>query len=152
MKKICEKFIKKGLAKEIQMDFDQIAKVLRKSRRSIKSAKILLQNSDEDSAFQLAYGAMLFAGRALFFFYGLRPRAAGSHKVVVDFAAEIMGPDFKILAEIFDKMRRKRNYLIYGAGLEISRKEAKNGIKNAEEFIAKIEEIIQAKNPQKKLL
>ncbi|MFA6973277.1 MAG: HEPN domain-containing protein [Parcubacteria group bacterium] len=152
MKKVCEKFIEQGWAKEIQFDFVEIGKVMRKAHRSIKSARILLESGDEDAAFQLAYEAMLFAGRALFFSYNLRPRATGSHKIVVNFVAEVMGADFRVLAEIFDNMRRKRNYLIYGVGLETSRREAKNGIENAEEFIAKIEKLIQAKNPQKKLL
>ena len=152
MKKICEKFIKEGLAKEIKLDFFEIEKVLQKSNRCIKSAKILMESGDEDAAFQLAYEAMLFAGRALFFSYNLRPRAAGSHKIVVNFVAEVMGSEFKVLAEIFDNMRRKRNYLIYGVGLETSRREAANGIENAQEFIQKIEKLIQSKNPQKKLL
>jgi uncharacterized protein (UPF0332 family) len=152
MKKICKKFIEEGLAKEIKVDFSQIEKVLLKAKRCIKSAKILFENGDEDAAFQLAYEAMLFAGRALFFSNNLRPRAAGSHKIAVDFVAEIMGNDFKLLAGIFDNMRRKRNYLIYGIGSETSKQEAKNGIENAKDFVMKIEKIIQVKNPQKKLL
>lgn len=152
MKKICKKFVEDGLAKEIRLDFFEIEKVLRRAGRSIKSAKILMESGDEDAAFQLAYEAMLFAGRALFFSCNLRPRATGSHKIVVNFVAEVMGPEFKMLAEIFDNMRRKRNYLIYGVGLETSKKEAENGIENAQEFIRKIEKAIQTKNPQKKLL
>lgn len=152
MKKICKKFVEDGLAKEIQVEFSQTEKVLSKAKRCIKSAKILFESGDEDAAFQLAYEAMFFAGRALFFSCNLRPRAAGSHKIVVDFVAESLGHDFKLLAEIFDNMRRKRNYLIYGIGSETSKQEAKNGIENAREFVVKIEKIIQAKNPQKKLL
>ncbi len=152
MKKVCKKFIEAGLAKEIQVGFSQIEKVMLKARRCVKSAKILFESDDEDAAFQLAYEAMLFAGRALFFSNNLRPRAAGSHKIVVDFVAEVMGQDFKVLADIFDNMRRKRNYLIYGIGSETSKQEAKNGIENAKEFVVKIEKIVQAKNPQKKLL
>lgn len=152
MKKICEKFIEKGLAKEIEIDFKQVEKVLQKAKKCLKSAKVLLQSGDDDAAFQLAYEAMLFAGRALFFSFNLRPRAAGSHKIVVDFAGEIISGDFRYLVEIFDNMRRKRNYLIYGINSETSKREAENGIENAKQFISKIEKVIQAKNPQKKLL
>ena len=152
MKKICKKFIEKRLANEIEVDFIQIEKVLQKSGRCIRSAKVLLKNGDDDATFQLAYEAMLFAGRALFFSFNLRPRATGSHKIVVDFVGEIMGNNFKYLVEIFDNMRKRRNYLIYGMGSETSKKEAENAIENAKEFIRKIEKLIQSKNPQKKLL
>jgi uncharacterized protein (UPF0332 family) len=152
MKRICQKFIEEGLAKEIEVDYEQIKRLLQKSRKCLRSAKILLQNNDEDASFELAYEAMLLAGRALFFSHNLRPRTIGSHKIVVNFVAEIMGAEFKTLAQIFDNMRRKRNYLIYGVGLETSGKEAENSLKNAQEFINQIEKLIQSKNPQKQLL
>jgi len=51
-------------------------------------------------------------GRALVFSYGFRPRAAGSHKTVVDFTEAVIGKDYKVLIKKFDKMRKKRHYLI----------------------------------------
>ncbi|MCK4554697.1 HEPN domain-containing protein, partial [Candidatus Parcubacteria bacterium] len=135
-----------------QIGFDQINKALSRAYRNIKSAKILFKDDDEEGSFGLAYEAMLLAGRALVFSYGLRPRTVGSHKIVVDFTEKIIGKEYKILVQKFDKMRRKRNYLIYGIGLIISATEVKNAIKTAEEFMAKIREIIQKKNPQKRLI
>ncbi len=149
---IYQELVKKGLLKQEQIGFDQINKVLSRAYRNIKSAKILLKDDDEEGSFGLAYEAMLLAGRALVFSYGLRPRTVGSHKIVVDFTEKIIGKEYKILVQKFDKMRRKRNYLIYGIGLIISATEVKNAIKTAEEFMAKIREIIQKKNPQKRLI
>lgn len=94
---------------------------------------------------------MLLTGRVLVFSFGFRPRAVGSHKIVVDFTERILGGQFKILVQKFDKMRRKRNYLIYGIGLTISKTEAENAIETAEKFIEKIEKYIETKNPQQKL-
>lgn len=147
-----QELVKKGLLRKEKIGFDQIIKVLERAYQNIKSAKILLKEDDEEGCFQFAYQAMLLAGRALVFSYGLRPRALGSHKIVVDFTEKVIGREFKILTRKFDKMRRKRNYLIYGIGLVISKTEAKNAIKTAEEFIERIKETIQKKNPQKKLI
>jgi len=143
--------IKKGLLKKEKIGFEQINKVLGRSIRCIKSAKILLKNNDEEGCFQFAYQAMLLAGRALVFSYGFRPRTVSSHKIVIDFAEGVIGKDYRILVKKFDKMRRKRHYLIYGIGLAISKTEAKNAVKSAEDFLKIIKDFVQKKNPQKKL-
>lgn len=144
-------FIKKGLLKEDKIGFDQINKVIEKSYKNLRAAKILLDHDDEETAFKLAYEAMLLAGRALVFSYGLRPRTVNSHRIVVEFTGKVLGSDYDILISKFDKMRRIRHYLIYGAGLSISSTETKNAINSACELIDKISEIIQSQNPQKKL-
>jgi len=111
----------------------------------------LLNNDLEEGAFRLAYDAMLAAGRALVFSYGLRPRSIGSHKIVVDFTERILRTDYKILVEKFNAMRKKRHYLIYGASGSVSGTEAKNAIRTARELIEKIKQEIQKRNPRKTL-
>lgn len=149
---VYQKFIEEGLLRKEKIGFDQINKVLERAHRSIKSAKTLIKDGDEEGGFQFAYEAMLLSGRALVFSYGLRTRTIGSHKIVVDFTEKILGKQYEILTRKFNKMRKKRNYLIYGIGLSISKTEAENAIRTAKEFIEKIKEIIQKKNPQKKLI
>ncbi|MCG2701254.1 HEPN domain-containing protein [Candidatus Parcubacteria bacterium] len=148
MTTIYQKLIDNGLLKQEQIGFNQVNKVLDRAYKNIKSAKTLLKDDDEEGSFQFAYEAMLLAGRALVFSYSLRPRAVGSHKIVIDFTEKIIGKEYKIFVQKFDKMRRKRNYLIYGVGLMISETEAENAIKTAEEFMERIKEIIHKKNPQ----
>jgi len=143
--------IKSGLLKKEKVGFEQINKVLERAYKNIKSAKILLNNDDEEGAFRFAYEAMLLTGRALVFSYGLRPRVTASHKTVVEFSKRILGEPYEILINKFNKMRKKRHYLIYDVGFTVSSTEAKNAIKSAQEFISKIEEFIQKKSPQKKL-
>ena len=88
-----EELIKSELLKKEKIDFDEIGKVLEKARQKIKSAYVLIKNDDAENGFQLAYESMLLAGRALVFFYGFRPRAVSSHKIVVQFAENILGKD-----------------------------------------------------------
>lgn len=144
--------ITKGFLKKENIAFSQINKVLKKSNQNLKSSKILLKNKCEEESFELAYEAMLVAGRALVFSYGWRPRMIGSHKIVIDFTERVLGKDYNILVKKFDRMRKKRHHLIYESDLGVSLTEAKQAINNAEEFLDKIKKIIQKNNPQDKLL
>ena len=66
--KIIQEFIDKGLIKkDDHIDSSQVRSVLKKSQRSIKSARILIDD-DRESSYQLAYEAMLLIGRALVLF------------------------------------------------------------------------------------
>jgi uncharacterized protein (UPF0332 family) len=148
---IIQEFINKGLVKkDEQIDFSQIQGVLAKSNRSIESAKMIM-DKDPENSYQLAYEAMLLAGRALVFSFGYRSRAAGSHKIVVDFSEKVLGEEFSKLVFKFNKMRKIRHYLIYGTGLSVSEMDAKNAISSATTFLKKIENFIEDRNPQLKL-
>jgi uncharacterized protein (UPF0332 family) len=149
--KIFQAFLDKGLVKEEKIDFAQIEKIIKKAHRSIKSAKVLLEDNDSEGSYQLSYEAMLLAGRALVFSYNYRPRTAGSHKIVVEFSEKVLGEKDFVIVSKFDRMRKNRHYLIYGSGLAISETEAKNAIISANKFVSEVEKIIQKRNPQKKL-
>ncbi len=146
-----QELINAGLLKKEVVDFSLIYKIISKSHRSLKSSEILLKDGDTESSYELAYEAMLLAGRALVFSFGFRPRAVGSHKTVVDFVKIALGKDDYVLVLKFNKMRKNRHYLIYGAGLAISEIEARNAIVSAKKLLAEIENIIKKKNPQKNL-
>lgn len=149
--KIFQEFIDNSLIKEEKIDFALTKKVIAKARRGIKSSLLLLADGDPEGSYELAYEAMLLAGRSLVFSYNYRPRAAGSHKIVVDFVRKVMNGENDKLVFKFDKMRKNRHYLIYGAGLAISETEARNAIASANALLEEIEKIIEKKNPQGKL-
>lgn len=96
----------------------------------LESAKLLMDD-DEENSYQLAYEAMLLSGRALIFSFGFRPRASGAHKVVVDFSKKILEKKITTLVFKFNKMRKVRHYLIYGADLSISEVDTNNAISSA---------------------
>jgi len=147
MEKI-ESFIEKNLIKKDNIEPSQVLNIIKKSRRSIKSAKLIMEDDSENS-YQLACEAMLLAGRALVFSFGFRPRAAGSHKIVVDFLKEVLGEETKTLVYKFNKMRKKRHYLIYGTGLYISEVDSRNAILSAVQFLRYIIRFIRQKNIDK---
>jgi len=137
---------KKGISPQ------EVDKVLNKAYKCLQAAEILLEKDIDESVFKEAYDAMILASRSLMFSLGLKPRSVGAHTITINFCEEYLGKEFKILVEKFRKMKQKRNYLIYGIGLVISKTEAENALKTAEEFIEKIKKVIQKKNPQKKLI
>ena len=147
--KTIQEFIDKGLIKkDDNIDSSQVLGVLKKSRRSIKSAKLLIED-DQENSYQLAYEAMLLAGRALVFSFGFRPRAAGSHKIVVDFSKKVLGKEIATLVFKFNKMRKIRHYLVYGTGLYISGIDSRNAISSAVKFLKCVIRFIKDKNGEK---
>ncbi|HEY4663039.1 MAG TPA: HEPN domain-containing protein [Candidatus Humimicrobiaceae bacterium] len=143
--KTFQEFIDKGLIKkDDKIDFIQIKNILEKSQRCIKSAKLLIDD-DQESSYQLAYEAMLLAGRALVFSFGFRPRALGSHKIVVDFSKKVLGKGIATIVFKFNKMRKIRHYLIYGSGLSISEVDTKNAISSATKFLKEVKNFIKNK-------
>ncbi len=152
MKKIYQKFLDEGLLREEKIGFDQIRKIFDRAERDIKSAKLLVKADDKEGAFRFAYESMLLSGRALVFSFGLKPRTVGSHRIVIDFAQGVLGKEYKLLVQKFNRMRKKRNYLIYGIGLAISETEARSAIDTAQKFLLKIKKFIQERNPQKELI
>ena len=147
--KTIQEFIDKGLIKkDDNIDSSQVLGVLKKSRRSIKSAKLLIED-DQENSYQLAYEAMLLAGRALVFSFGFRPRAAGSHKIVVDFSKKVLGKEIATLVFKFNKMRKIRHYLVYGTGLYISEVDSRNAISSVAKFLRYVIRFNKDKNGEK---
>jgi len=144
-----QEFIDKGLIKkDDSIDASQVLGVLKKSRRSIKSAKLLIDD-DQENSYQLSYEAMLLAGRALVFSFGFRPRVVGSHKTVVDFSKKVLGKEIATLVFKFNKMRKIRHYLVYGAGLYISEVDSRNAILSAVKFLTYVIRFIKVNNRER---
>jgi len=151
MKTNWKKLLNEGKIQRKGVSFKEVDRVFSRAQRVLKSAELLLEK-DEESAYQLSYEAMMLAGRALIFSFGLKPRTVGAHAITVEFCQSILGEKYKLLVEKFNRARKKRNYLIYGTGIIISPTEAKNLIKTAKEFLKVINEKILATKKQKKLI
>jgi uncharacterized protein (UPF0332 family) len=149
MKKVLEKIYKQGLIREEKIGFDQIRKRLNRADKDLQSAKILL-NSDNVSAYKMAYDSMLQAGISLILAYSYRPQVKNFHKTIVLCTKQVLGREFGVLVKKFDQIRRNRHDAIYDEMI-ISEVEAKNSIVSAEEFMRIIEEHIKNLNPQKEL-
>jgi uncharacterized protein (UPF0332 family) len=81
---------------------------------------------------------------------GFCPADGYQHKTVVEFMSHLLGNQFKVIIEQFDRMRRKRNIFTYEIDISISKSEASNALGTAVKFVDLIKDIIQKENPQMK--
>lgn len=147
-----EEYKRKGLIKEEAIDFDQVIKHLNRAKKDLHVAKENLK-IDTEASYNYAYLAMLRSGRALMFSFKYRPIDGEQHKTVVAFCEYILGKNHSTIIKHFDRMRKKRNRFTYDEPeLLVSKTETEQAFDNAKEFVKKIYEFIQNKNPQKKLL
>ncbi|MDD3170494.1 MAG: HEPN domain-containing protein [Candidatus Paceibacterota bacterium] len=152
MKAFLSLYKQKGLIKEETIGFDQVIKHLDRARKDLHVASANLR-IDTEAAYNYAYLAMLRSGRALMLSFKHRPIDGEQHKTVVAFCEHVLGRDNLKIVRHFDRMRKKRNRFTYDEpGLLVSKTETEQAFKNAKEFVEKIHNFIQDKNPQKKLL
>ena len=129
---------RQGLIKILPVDQKKIEDARTLALRDVTTARSLL-DSNKDWAYNIAYNAVLQAGRALMFSKGYRPDGANQHISVVKFAELFLDEHDSI---IFDRMRRKRNSSVYDAAGSITEGEAVFAVKQAEQLVKKIFAVI----------
>ncbi len=115
----------------------QVEDCLRIARRDLETARTVIEASPE-WAFNIAYNAMHQAGRAFVFHSGYRTVGEGHHATVIRFLEIALGTEFEDTLALLDRMRRKRNRATYDRVGIISRKEAKEAISAANDFVPEI--------------
>ena len=93
-------------------------------------------------AFNIAYNAMLRAGRAWMFSQGYRPRGETGHVAVVQFAGATLGKDAAGFVALFDSMRRKRHRAVYDEPGIVSSQELRSALSAAKAFLALVKKKI----------
>jgi len=147
-----KEYKKKGLLKEEAVGFDQISNYLKRANKDLSVAEANLK-IDSEASYNYAYLAMLRAGRALIFSFGLRPTDGVQHKTTVEFCELILKNKISDTVAYFDLMRKKRNRFTYDEpGLAVSEAETFNALNQAKLFVKTVGGYIQEKNPQQKLL
>lgn len=132
----------------------EVVWLMMRAERDLVTAR-LLQDKDEEWSFAAAYQAMARSGRALIFSEGYRPKGSRSrdtHKTVVTASGVILGEKHKSLINKFDRMRRKYQNFAVETGSMVSRYEAGQAIKDAEEFFGLVASRLKEKYSQMSLL
>jgi uncharacterized protein (UPF0332 family) len=140
----------KGQLEALKIERAQIAKHIQAAYQDLNEAKTTFKVSDK-AAYFFAYTAMLKIGRALLFLKGYRPKGQGQHETVVETAGSILGPQFNELTKQFDRMRKKRNRLMYDIGDLVSHSDADKAFRAAEEFVNRTRKFMEESDPQLKL-
>jgi uncharacterized protein (UPF0332 family) len=132
----------------------EVMGLMMRAERDLSTAK-LLQDKDEEWSFAAAYQAMARSGRALILSEGYRPKGSRSrdtHKTVVTASGVILGEKHKSLINKFDRMRRKYQNFTVETGSMVSRYEAGQAIRDAEEFFSLVAARLKEKYSQMSLL
>ena len=132
----------------------EVLGLMMRAERDLATAR-LLQDKDEEWSFAAAYQAMARSGRALILSEGYRPKGSRSrdtHKTVVTASGVILGEKHKSLINKFDRMRRKYQNFAVETGSMVSRYEAGQAIRDAEEFFGLVGTRLREKYSQMSLL
>lgn len=139
--------LNQGLIKKQKVDFSQTKALLLRAQKDVIAAKANLE-IDEEVTYNYAYLAMLRCGRSIVFMKGYRSVDGQQHKTIIELSGEILGEEFKNIVKKFDRMRRKRNQFTYDPFIPVSKIEAENALKTAEEFVKIVLKLVQKENPQ----
>lgn len=139
--------LNRGLIKKQKIDFSHIEALLLRAQKDIITAEANLK-IDEEVTYNYAYLAMLRCGRSIVFMKEYRSVDGQQHKTIIELSGEILGEEFKSIVKKFDRMRRKRNQFTYDPFFPVSKIEAENALKTAEEFVKIVLKLIQKENPQ----
>jgi len=143
-----------GIVEERAAEITEIIALVTRAERDLSTSK-LLQDKDEEWAFAAAYLAMARSARAIILSEGFRPkgvRGRDAQKTVVTAAGVLLGEQYKSLINKFDRMRRKYQSFMEESSRIISRYEAGQAIKDAEEFLGIVNSKIREKYSQMSLL
>lgn len=139
--------LNQDLIKKQKVDFSQTKALLLRAQKDVIAAKANLE-IDEEVTYNYAYLAMLRCGRSIVFMKGYRSVDGQQHKTIIELSGEILGEEFKNIVKKFDRMRRKRNQFTYDPFIPVSKIEAENALKTAEEFVKIVLKLVQKENPQ----
>lgn len=126
-------------AKQVQQFLADAQKRARTARKNLAI--------DAETAFQIAYEAMIKGSLALMLSHGQRPRKQlGHHIAIIEFAQKNLPGAHAGIFSLFDRMRRKRNDAFYDIAI-VSETEAKEAVATAEQYLQLIAADIQAQLP-----
>lgn len=140
-------YLKRGRLKRQRANFKQIERQIVRASKDLVTARSLL-GRDPEWAATIAYHAMLRVGRALLFAKGYLPADGGQHQTVVELTYHLLGREYAVLVERFERMRRRRHLFFYEADPFGTRTEADQALRAAAQLVAIIRGLIRKDHPQ----
>lgn len=129
------------------VNWPQIERFLESAERKLASARKIIV-FDEEAALQQAYEAMLRASLGFLFSHGSRARSQpGHHIAIIAFVQTHLDKKHAALLAVFDRLRRKRNTVLYDDTGFVSHHEAEQALATAREFLDVIRADIAARKP-----
>ncbi len=139
-----EELLRSRVIRKTAPDRRLAAESLKRARRDVETARTLIDNKKLDWSLAVSYNAMLQAGRALMFSKGYAPSSIEGHVAVVKFLEVSLGNKASDrMTMVLNGMRKKRHRIVYEEMDIVTESEAKQALHWAEDFVNRIEEMIQ---------
>lgn len=130
---------REGKIERFRVDHKVVQEAMRIAERDLEVAEKNLEINDE-WAWNIAYNAILSAGRALMFAKGYRPKGDERHVAVREFLEYFLKADDIV---VFERMRRKRHTATYDLSGVVTHTDAENATQRAREIVGAIKAIIE---------
>jgi uncharacterized protein (UPF0332 family) len=118
-----------------KVDWPQIERFLASAEKKLASARKILA-FDEEACLQQAYEAMLKASLGFMFSYGFRAKSQpGHHIAIIDFVRARIDKKHAGLLTLFDRLRRKRNMVLYDDTGFVSHRDADQALEAARDYL-----------------
>ncbi len=129
------------------VDWAQIERFLASADKKLASAKKILA-FDEEACLQQAYEAMLKASLGFMFSHGFRARSQpGHHIAIIEFVRARMNREDVGLLAVFDRLRRKRNMVLYDDTGFVSHRDAEQALEAAQDYLLIIRQDVATRKP-----
>jgi uncharacterized protein (UPF0332 family) len=129
------------------VDWAQIDRFLASADKKLASARKILA-FDEEACLQQAYEAMLKASLGFMFSYGFRVRSQpGHHIAIIDFVRARLSDKHASLLAVFDRLRRRRNMVLYDDIGFVSHHDAEQALESARAYLGVIRADLAARKP-----
>ena len=140
-----EELLRSRVIRRIKPNHRLAVNSLKRAQRDIGTAKTLIENERFDWSLAISYNAMLQAGRALMFQRGYRPSTTEGHVAVVKFLRAALGKGAsERMVLVLNAMRKKRHRIVYEEMDIVSKEEAGQSAKWAEEFVSMVDKILES--------
>jgi len=148
---IYEELREKGLLEEARPDVRQISLLLSRARRDIATARTTA-SIDREWALTIVYQGMVRAAKAVVMGEGWRLRGRDPHRTLALVLGEILGEERSRLVNTFDRMRRKRQQFLDETEAPVSRYEVEGAIKEAQDLVETLTELVHERHPDLSLV
>ena len=130
-----------------KVDWAQIDRFLASAEKKLAAADKILA-FDEEACLQQAYEAMLKAPLGFMFSHGFRARSQpGHHIAIIEFVRTRIDKKHTGLLTLFDRLRRKRNMVLYDDSGFVSYHDAEEALQTAREYLGVTCADISARRP-----
>jgi uncharacterized protein (UPF0332 family) len=123
-----------GKIRRIQSSAEEVKEIVALADRDMHLAGFVI-SQDWDWAFSIVYNAILQISRAYMFSRGYRAASHEAHKNTFEFMSATLGKDQEKTVQYFDRMRQKRNRVIYETVGLVTGIEVKELLRLAKEYI-----------------